>query len=177
MKNSPQNSILILFCLLSSIGLSQRSSVTFSGTVTENGATVAGVHVFIIDAGARKSEMYTDSTGKYTVDSYYNKMIYIKLAKDGYVAQAVRANTRLRNMAQYNMTMKLDFELIKQPKDGRILTFKDPLGKIKYNYKVNKFRFDTAYQATIEPKYDQFLKTVSTMNTAEQYDSISSGNQ
>jgi hypothetical protein len=177
MKNLLQNSILIIFCLLSSIGLSQRSSVTFNGVVTESGVPVAGVHVFIIDAGARKSEMYTDSTGKYTVDSYYNKMIYIKLAKDGYVAQAVRANTRLRNMAQYNMKMKLDFELIKQPTDGRILTFKDPLGKIKYNYTVNKFRFDTAYQATIKPKYEQFLQTVPAKNSPEQTDSTSLSNQ
>jgi hypothetical protein len=160
MKNISHTTVLVLFCLLSSIAFSQRSSVKFRGTVTEKGIPMAGVHVYIMDAGARKSELHTDSTGKFQVESYFNKMIYIHFVKEGYVAQRVWATTRLRNMAQYNTKMNFDFKLIKQPADGRILTFNKPVEKVKYNYDTGKFQFDPAYHKQIQAKKDELKKQI-----------------
>ena len=125
-----------LFCFFSCFGFSDVKLVTFIGAVKENGIPVKNVHVYVFEAGQRKSEMYTDSTGQFEVTSYFNKMLYIHAVKDGYIAQSVQANTRLFNMAQYSTQMNFDFKIIKQPKDGETLKFKAPLGKIKYNYVI-----------------------------------------
>jgi len=172
MKNQLPKAFLIIFCLLSMVVFSQRATVKFSGVVTDNGQPVAGVLVYVIDAGARKSEMYTDSTGKFEVETFFNKMIYIHFVKEGYVHLSNWANTRIRNMQQSNMEMGFNFSLIKQPLDGRVLTSKGPIEKIKFNYDKGKFRIDTVYHAKVQPKIKSFLALVAAKKETAKTDSI-----
>ncbi len=160
-----------LFGIFLCFGFSDVKLVTFNGTVKNNGIPVKNVHVYVFEAGQIKSEIYTDSTGRFEVTSYFNKMLYIHVVKEGYIAQSIRANTRLFNKAQYNTQMNFDFKIIKQLKGKEPMKFKDPLGKIKYNYALNMFQFDTAYQAVITPKYEVFLKSLEEKDAGSEVDS------
>jgi hypothetical protein len=172
MRSVRTNVVLLSFCLLSIAGLAQRATVKFSGIVYENGKPVSGVHVYVIDAGAIKSEILTDSTGKFQIETFFNKMIYIHFVKDGYVHLTYWANTRIRNMQQSNMKMEFSFNLIKQPFDGRVLTFKDPIERIKFNYDKGKFQIDTTYHAKVQPKLKEFVKSVAVQKQVAKTDSI-----
>ena len=150
----------LLFVALSLSIFAQRPALHFKGTVMLNNKPMAGVRVYISDAGAITADVITDAKGKFEVQSFYNKLLSIVVEKEGFVTQNIFVSTRLTGMAQEDMEMKVSFDMYQQP-SGTVLKFEEPIGKIAYDYSANKFAYDVAYQQEIKVKLDALQKQIS----------------
>jgi len=149
--------VTLLFVALSLPIFAQRPALHFKGTVMLHNQPMAGVRVYISDAGAITADVVTDAKGKFEVQSFYNKLLSIVVEKDGFVTQNIFVNTRLTGMAQEDMNMKVSFDMYQQS-SGTVLKFEEPIGKIAYDYTANKFAYDAVYQQEIKVKLDALHK-------------------
>jgi hypothetical protein len=108
-----------------------------------------GVHYRVIDP----------SGGKYKIDLELGADYTIVCTKMGYVSKTLAVDTHVPigrekdDFAKFNCTVSLD----PQPEDA-IMSYSQPVGKIKYNQDVNDFDFDKNYTSSslqIEKKVEE----------------------
>jgi len=98
-----------------------------------------GVHYRVIDP----------SGGKYKIDLELNADYTIVCTKMGYVSKTLAVDTHVPlgrekdDFAKFNATVSL----APQPEDA-IMSYSQPVGKIKYNQDVNDFDFDKNYTSS-----------------------------
>jgi hypothetical protein len=108
-----------------------------------------GVHYRVIDP----------SGGKYKIDLDLGADYTIVCTKMGYVSKTLAVDTHVPigrekdDFAKFNCTVSLD----PQPEDA-IMSYSQPVGKIKYNQDVNDFDFDKNYTSSslqVEKKVEE----------------------